>query len=113
MKIEFTAFPRSEHGTAPSRRMRGRGRVPAIVYGANAEARPIELNQHDLFRYLKTEAFHASILEMTCDGAKEQVLLREVQMHPFRQMVLHVDFQRIDRNKKIHMRVPLHFVHAD
>src|SRR4051812_36023819 len=113
MKIEFNAVPRTEHGTGAMRRMRGRGKVPGIVYGANAGARQIELDQRELFRHLKTEAFHASILEMACEGTKEQVLLREVQMHPFKQMVLHIDFQRIDKNKKIHMRVPLHFVNAE
>ena len=59
------------------------------------------------------EAFHASILDMTVDGAKQQVLLRDFQMHPWKPMVLHVDFQRVDKSRKIHMRVPLHFVNAD
>ena len=61
----------------------------------------------------KLEAFHASILEMTLEGTKQQVLLRDVQMHPFKQLVLHVDFQRVDKNKKIHMKVPLHFINAE
>jgi large subunit ribosomal protein L25 len=62
---------------------------------------------------LKLEAFHASILDMTVDGGKEQVLLRDFQMHPWKPMILHVDFQRIDKSRKIHMRVPLHFKNAD
>ena len=59
------------------------------------------------------EAFHASILDMTLGAEKQQVLLRDVQMHPFRPLVLHVDFQRVDKNKKIHMKVPLHFINAE
>jgi large subunit ribosomal protein L25 len=113
MKIEFTAFPRTVQGTGASRRLRGGGKVPGIIYGADKPAQPIELDHHALFRHLKMEAFHASILEMTYEGNKEPVLLRDVQMHPFRQMVLHVDFQRIDKNKKIHMKVPLHFINAE
>ncbi len=113
MKIEFTAFPRTAQGTGASRRMRGAGKVPGIVYGADQPAQPIELDHHALFRHLKMEAFHASILDMTLEGNKQQVLLRDVQMHPFRQLVLHVDFQRVAKNKKIHMKVPLHFINAE
>lgn len=113
MKIEFTAFPRTAQGTGASRRMRGAGKVPGIVYGAGQPAQPIELDHHALFRHLKMEAFHASILDMTLDGNKQQVLLRDAQMHPFRQLVLHVDFQRVDKNTKIHMKVPLHFINAE
>jgi large subunit ribosomal protein L25 len=113
MKIEFTAYPRTVHGTGPNRRLRGDGKVPGVVYGADKPAAAIELDHHALFRHLKMEAFHASILDMSLEGDKQQVLLRDVQMHPFRQMVLHVDFQRVDKNKKIHMKVPLHFVNAE
>ena len=113
MKIEFTAFPRTEQGTGASRRMRGGGKVPGVVYGADKPAQPIELDHQALYRHLKMEAFHASILDMTFEGAKQQVLLRDVQMHPFKPMVLHVDFLRIDKNKKIHMKVPLHFINAE
>jgi len=113
MKIEFTAFPRTAQGTGASRRMRGAGKVPGIVYGADQPAQPIELDHHALFRHLKMEAFHASILDMTLEGKLQPVLLRDVQMHPFRQLVLHVDFQRVDKNRKIHMKVPLHFINAE
>ncbi len=113
MKIEFTAFPRSLQGTGASRRLRGGGKVPGIVYGADQAAQPVELDHHALYRHLKMEAFHASILDMTYEGAKQQVLLRDVQMHPFKQLVLHVDFQRVDKHRKIHMKVPLHFINAE
>ena len=81
MKIEFTAFPRTAQGTGASRRMRGAGKVPGIVYGADQPAQPIELDHHALSRHLKMEAFHASILDMTLEGAKQQVLLRDVQIY--------------------------------
>jgi large subunit ribosomal protein L25 len=113
MKIEVTAFPRSVQGTGASRRLRNAGKVPGIVYGADKPAQTIELDHHALFRHLKMETFHSSILDMTLDGSSEQVLLRDVQMHPFRPLVLHVDFQRVDKNKKIHMSVPLHFLNAE
>jgi len=113
MKIEFIAFPRTLQGTGASRRLRGGGKVPGIVYGADKPALPIELDHHALSRHLKLEAFHASILDMTLEGAKQQVLLRDVQMHPFKPLVLHVDFQRVDKNRKIHMKVPLHFINAE
>jgi len=113
MKIEIMAFPRAQQGTGASRRLRQTGRVPGVVYGADKAAQAVELDHQALLRHLKMEAFHASILDMTVDGGKEQVLLRDFQMHPWKPQVLHVDFQRVDKNRKIHMRVPLHFVNAD
>ena len=113
MKIEVTAYPRTQQGTGASRRLRGSGRVPGVIYGASQPAAPVELDQNALLRHLKLEAFHASILDMTVDGSRERVLLRDFQMHPWKPMVLHVDFQRVDPNKKIHMRVPLHFTNED
>ena len=108
--IEFTAFPRAGEGRGASRRLRRNGKAPGIVYGAGGEPTPIELDHNALMHALKSETFHASILTMKLDGAAQRVLLRDVQMHPFRPQVLHVDFQRVDENKKIHMKVPLHFV---
>ena len=108
--IEFTAFPRSTEGRGASRRMRRSGKAPGIVYGGSTPPQPIELDHNALVHALRNEVFHASILTMKVDGASTQVLLRDVQMHPFRNEVLHVDFQRIDPSRKIHMKVPLHFV---
>lgn len=111
--IEFTAFARSTEGRGASRRMRRGGKTPGIVYGGTAKPQPIELDHNALIHALRNEVFHASILSMKVDGATTRVLLRDVQMHPFRNEVLHVDFQRIDEAKKIHMKVPLHFVNAE
>lgn len=113
MQIEVIASARTLQGTGASRRLRRRGKVPGIIYGADKPAQPIELDHNALYHSLKQEAFHASILNMDVGGAKEQVLLRDVQMHPFRQEVLHVDFQRVAKDQKIHMKVPLHFVNAE
>jgi large subunit ribosomal protein L25 len=113
MKIEVTAFPRAQQGSGASRRLRVGGRVPGIVYGASQAAQNVELDHNALLMQLKQEAFHASILDFALDGQKFQVLLRDYQMHPWKQQVLHVDFQRVDKNRKIHMRVPVHFLNAD
>jgi large subunit ribosomal protein L25 len=113
-KIEFTAYPRSGgEGRGASRRLRRGGKAPGIVYGGTGEPTPIELDHNALMLALRKEAFHASILTMKLGDAAQQVLLRDVQMHPFRPLVLHVDFQRVDANKKIHMKVPLHFVNGE
>jgi len=111
--IEFTAFARKSEGRGASRRMRRTGKAPGIVYGGSTQPQPIELDHNALIHALRSEAFHSSILTMKVDGASTQVLLRDVQMHPFRDEVLHVDFQRVDPSRKIHMKVPLHFVNAE
>jgi large subunit ribosomal protein L25 len=112
MKIEITAFPRNDNGTGSSRRMRRFGKVPGVVYGAGKQSQMIEVDHNALSRHLKMESFHASILDMNLDGGRERVLLRDVQMHPWKPQVLHVDFQRIAADRKIHMKVPLHFANA-
>jgi large subunit ribosomal protein L25 len=111
--IEVNAVSRSVQGTGASRRLRRTGKVPAIVYGAGQGAQVIELDHKATLMQLRQEAFHASILTMNIDGKKQNVLLRDVQMHPWKQEVLHVDFQRVDAKQKIHMRVPLHFINED
>jgi large subunit ribosomal protein L25 len=93
--------------------MRRTGKVPGVVYGAGKESQMIELDHNALARHLKMESFHASILDMSLDGGRERVLLRNVQMHPWKAEVLHVDFQRVAADRKIHMKVPLHFVNAE
>lgn len=113
MKIEITANNRTLQGKGASRRLRIAGKVPAVIYGGEAPAQSIELDHNTLYHKLKLEAFHASILSIDVDGKKEKVLLRDAQMHPFKQQVYHVDFQRVDPKKKIHMKVPLHFINAE
>ena len=106
--MNFTAFERNLQGTGASRRLRISGKVPGIVFGAGEPAM-IELDHNALYFALKKEAFHSSILEMDLAGAKQKVLLRDFQMHPWKQQVLHVDFQRVDDATRIRKKVPLHF----
>jgi large subunit ribosomal protein L25 len=113
MKIAIKAEPRSVQGTGASRRLRRESKVPGILYGAGKDAQPIEVDHKELWFKLKMEAFHASILDMEVGKEKSQVLLRDYQMHPFRPLILHVDFQRVAADKKIHMKVPLHFKNAE
>ena len=107
--MKFVAFERSKQGTGASRRLRNSGRTPGIVYGSTSAPQLIELDHNALWHALKKEAFHASILEMEFDGKSTQVLLRDYQMHPYKQLVQHIDFQRVDANTTLHMKVPLHF----
>jgi large subunit ribosomal protein L25 len=113
MKFEINANPRKVQGTGASRRLRRAGRVPGIVYGGDQGAVNIELDHRELYQHLINEKFHASILTLKLDGAAEQVLLRAFNMHPVKSQVQHVDFQRVSKDKKIHMKVPLHFVNAE
>ena len=113
MQIEISANKRVLQGKGASRRLRGCGKVPGIIYGGKNPAQSIEIDHNNLYHKLKLEAFHASILSIDLGGEKEQVLLRDLQMHPFKLQVLHIDFQRVDKNKEIHTKVPLHFINAD
>lgn len=113
MKIEISARKRDVRGTGASRRMRTAGRVPGILYGGDTGAVNIELDHKELLRHLRNEVFHASILTLKLDDAPQQVLLRAYNMHPFKAQVQHVDFQRVSKDRKIHMKVPLHFVNAE
>ena len=110
--MKFVAFERTLQGTGASRRLRIAQKVPGIVYGAGTPAM-IELDHNALFFALKKEAFHSSILDMEIAGKSEQVLLRDYQMHPFRPIVLHIDFQRVDATTKITKKVPLHFINEE
>jgi large subunit ribosomal protein L25 len=107
--MKFVAFERAKQGTGASRRLRNSGRTPGIVYGAQAAPQLIELDHNALWHALKKEAFHASILDMEFNGQTSPVLLRDYQMHPYKQLVQHIDFQRVDANTTLHMKVPVHF----
>ena len=111
--MKVIAFARNLQGTGASRRLRIAGQTPGIVYGGTAAPVNITLDHNALYHALKKETFHSSILDLEVDGKVEQVLLRDFQMHAFKQLVLHADFQRIDAKSKIHVKVPLHFINAD
>ena len=106
--MNFTAFERTQQGTGASRRLRNAAKVPGIVYGAGTPTM-IELDHNALFFALKKEAFHSSILDMELNGKTQKVLLRDFQMHPFKPLVMHIDFQRVDETTRLRKKVPLHF----
>lgn len=111
--MQFNATLRSVQGSSASRRLRHASRVPAIVYGGKDLPVNLELDHNEIFHALRKELFHSSILDMHLDGKSQQVLLRAVQWHPYKQIVMHIDFQRVDANQKLHTKVPLHFTNAD
>ncbi|AEA62102.1 MULTISPECIES: 50S ribosomal protein L25/general stress protein Ctc [Burkholderia] len=111
--MKVVAFERTLQGTGASRRLRNAGKTTGIVYGGEAAPQMIELDHNALWHALKKEAFHSSILDLEVAGKSQNVLLRDVQYHPFRQLVLHVDFQRVDASKKLHTKVPVHFLNAE
>lgn len=110
--MKFVAYERTLQGTGASRRLRNAQKVPGIVYGAGEPAK-IELDHNALFFALKKEAFHSTVLEMELAGKSEQVILRDYQMHAFKPIVMHIDFQRVDATTKITKKVPLHFVNEE
>ena len=107
--MKFVAFERAKQGTGASRRLRITGRTPGIVYGGTGEPILVELDHNALWHAIKKEAFHASILEMELGGKEQKVLLRDLQMHPFKQQILHIDFQRVEARTRLTMKVPLHY----
>ena len=111
--MNFVAFERAKQGTGASRRLRNSGKTPGIVYGGAAEPQLIEVDHNALWHALKKEAFHFSVLDMEVAGKTSKVLLRDVQYHPYKQLVLHIDFQRVDEKTRLRKKVPLHFAGAE
>ena len=113
MQFELNAQSRTVQGSGASRRLRRAGKVPGVDYGGPATAMAIEVDHNELILALRKEAFHASVINLKLDGKAETVVLRDVQMHPYKALVLHADFQRVDATHAIHQKVPLHFVNGD
>jgi large subunit ribosomal protein L25 len=111
--MKVVAKTRKEQGSGASRRLRRTGFVPGIVYGGKGEATPVSIEHNPLYHALRIEAFHSSILDMEIEDTKAQVLLRDVQWHPYKPQVLHVDFQRIAADERITVKVPLHFANEE
>ena len=108
--MQFVAFERAKQGTGASSRLRISGRTPGIVYGGTADTTLIEIDHNALWHAIHKEAFHSSVLDMEIDGKTSKVVLRDVQFHPFKKLIQHVDFQRVEATTKLHMKVPMHFV---
>ena len=113
MQFEINAQARTLQGSGASRRLRATGKVPGIIYGGEAAPQAIEVEHNALLLNLKKEAFHSSVLTIVLDGTKQQVLLRDTQVHAYKPLVLHVDFQRVDATHELHAKVPLHFVNEE
>jgi large subunit ribosomal protein L25 len=111
--MKVIAFNRVLQGSGASRRLRLAGQTPGIIYGGVEAPVMISLDGNAMWHALKKEAFHGSILDMEIDGTIQQVLLRDFQMHAYKQLVLHADFQRVDASTKVHKKVALHFANAD
>lgn len=110
---ELSTQGRDSFGTGASRRQRRENLVPAVVYGAGKDNESVMLDHDQVMHSLEKEAFHSAIIDLKTDKGSQQVILREVQMHPHRQLVMHVDFQRVRAGEKLHMKVPLHFEGSD
>jgi large subunit ribosomal protein L25 len=109
----ITATSRKVEGKGASRRLRHSGQVPAIVYGAQSAPENVQLEHTSLWLASQNEWFYSSILQLSVDGKSQKVLLRDMQRHPFKQQILHLDFQRIDENVAIRFNVPLHFMNQE
>ncbi|HET6604464.1 MAG TPA: 50S ribosomal protein L25/general stress protein Ctc [Xanthomonadaceae bacterium] len=107
---EITAELRKDEGKGASRRLRRAGKVPAIVYGGHKDPTSIQLEHETVFRTSQSEWFYSAILDLKVADSTEKVLLRDMQRHPFRQQIMHLDFQRVSENEAIRIRVPLHFL---
>lgn len=104
---------RTDLGKGASRRLRHANQVPAIVYGADKEPVSLTLAHNKVWRAQQEEAFYSHVLTLNVDGKTEEVLLKDMQRHPFKQQVLHIDFLRVDKNKEVHVNVPVHFINEE
>ena len=113
MSIELNAELRTDTGKGASRRLRHANKIPAILYGAGKDPENLALAQKDVQYELQHEAFFTQVLELNIGGKKQDVLLRDLQHHPYKQDILHMDFQRVEAKKEMHVNVPLHFINED
>ncbi|HHJ16613.1 MAG TPA: 50S ribosomal protein L25/general stress protein Ctc [Gammaproteobacteria bacterium] len=111
--FELDAESRSDQGKGASRRLRREGKIPAVIYGAGKDPQSIMLSHSDILKRLDHEAFYAHILTVNIDGKASKAVLRDMQRHPAKPVIMHMDFLRVDEKKPIRVRIPLHFVGAD
>ncbi len=109
--FKLNATARNDLGKGASRRLRRlAGEVPAIVYGGKVAPLNVSVSHNELLKHLEHEAFFSHIINLNIDGKEQDVILKDLQRHPAKPLVLHVDFQRIDKNTRVHTHVPLHFI---
>src|SRR6187455_1903053 len=112
-KHEISAELRTDEGKGASRRLRRSGKLPAVVYGGQAAPVSIQLPHNDTWLASHNEWFYSAILDLSVGGKAQKVLLRDLQRHPFKPQLLHIDFQRVNENEAIRIRVPLHFLNQE
>lgn len=110
---EIKVVQRELQGKGASRRLRGAGQIPAIIYGGDVEPSVIQLNHNEIWLAQQNEWFYSSILDLNLNGQVTKVLLRDMQRHPFKQLILHLDFLRVNENEALTANVPLHFINED
>ncbi len=113
VSFELNAKPRPDVGKGASRRLRRQGKVPAVLYGAGKEPETLTFEQHEVLRQLQNEAFYSHILQVNVGSRKEQAILRDLQRHPFKPAILHMDLQRVTADAEVRVHVPLHFSNED
>jgi large subunit ribosomal protein L25 len=113
MSIVLNAELRTDMGKGASRRLRRANKLPAIVYGAGKDPENLTLEQKDIQHQLQFETFYTQVLELNVAGKKQDVLLRDLQHHPYKIAIMHIDFQRVEAKKEVHVNVPLHFINED
>jgi len=111
--FELNAESRSDVGKGASRRLRNAGKVPAVIYGGGKDPAGLAFNHHEVAHALENEAFYSHILSINVAGAVEKAVLKDVQRHPAKPIIMHLDFQRVDEKAKLHMHVPVHFIGED
>ena len=111
--FEVNAESRTDQGKGASRRLRLDGKVPGVIYGAGKDPVSITLNHNELFHHLENEAFYSHILSVSVDGKAEQAILKDMQRHPSKPIVMHIDFLRVDAKQKLRVHVPVHFINED
>jgi large subunit ribosomal protein L25 len=109
----FNTESRSDTGKGASRRLRHTNSIPAIIYGGGGEAQSLTINHDDVIKALENEAVYTSILTVNIDGKANKAIIKDIQRHAYKPKVLHMDFQRVSENEKIHMHVPIHFLGGD
>lgn len=110
---KLTAYSRKDEGKGASRRLRHAGRIPAVIYGGESAPQSIELEQEPTWLAQQNDWFYSSIIDISVDDKEERVLLRDMQRHPYKQIIMHLDFQRVVKGQKLHANVPLHFINID
>lgn len=111
--FEFVAKNRDKSGKSGARTVRRDDQVPAVIYGGNTEPQSIQLSHNEVVKHLAHEAVYSHVLDLNIDGKTEKAILKDIQRHPAKARVLHMDFMRVDENQALKVRVPLHFINEE